>query len=302
MRLLTVHHETHYRYQDAVQNAYHLAFLRPSDGPYQTVLQQSLQVMPTPDVQHLGRDSFGNLRDFFALHSPHDVLTITASSLVQCRGPDPRLGDGEALAWKTVQERLEYAAGRPGLAATEFAFASPMAPGLDEVRDYALEIFQQEPGLAAACLRLCQRIYREFRYAPQATEIDTPVQEAFRRREGVCQDFAHIMVVALRGLGLSARYVSGYLLTHPPPGQPRRRGADASHAWVSVYCPGAPGDWIEFDPTNGIVAGDEHVRLAYGRDFGDVSPFRGVIRGGGDHTLQVSVTVSEPGAGSLDGS
>jgi transglutaminase-like putative cysteine protease len=299
MRLLTVHHETCYRYPDAVQDACHLIFLRPCDGPFQRVLSHALDVTPHPEVWHRGQDCFGNWRDFLGLYSPHRSLTLTARSRVQSEGLSEQDLQRRDMAWREVRERLRFAAGRPALPASEFAFASPLAPVLDEVRDYALEVFDEEPGLIAASLALCRRIHREFRYVPQSTQIDTPALQSFRRREGVCQDFSHLMVIALRGLGLSARYVSGYLLTRPPPGQPRRQGVDASHAWVSVYCPGgagADGAWIELDPTNGLVAGDEHVRLAYGRDFGDVSPCRGVIRGGADHVLSVSVTVDEAGA------
>ena len=293
MRVLTVHHETCYRYQDPVQDACHLAFLRPSDGPYQQVLAHHLEVTPHPDLAHGGRDSFGNWRDFLGLHSPHQTLRMTARSRVRALGWSAEELQARECAWQEVRERLRFRAGRPTDPASEFVFASPWAPRLDVLRDYALEVFAEVPGLIAASHALCQRIHREFRYAPRSTAIDTPALQVFQRREGVCQDFSHLMVIALRGLGLSARYVSGYLLTHPPPGQPRRQGVDASHAWVSVYCPGTDPCWIEFDPTNGIVAGDEHVRLAYGRDFGDVSPCRGVIRGGGEHELSVSVTVDE---------
>lgn len=293
MRVLSVHHETRYRYQDAVQDACHLAFLRPSDGAFQRVLTHALEVSPQPDVQHGGRDSFGNWRDFLGLHSPHQTLTITARSRVQSMGLSAQALQARECAWREVRERLRFRAGRAVDPASEFVFASPLAPHSDTLRDYALEVFDEIPGLISASMRLCQRMHQEFRYAPRSTGIDTPAVQAFRQREGVCQDFSHIMVIALRGLGLSARYVSGYLLTHPPLGQPRRQGVDASHAWVSVYCPGPEPAWIEFDPTNGIIAGDEHVRLAYGRDFGDVSPCRGVIRGGGEHALSVSVTVDE---------
>ena len=297
MKILSVHHETTYAYPDAVQHADHLAFLRPSSGHYQTVLAQDLQVQPEPDLRQHSRDSFGNLRDVFGLYARHDHLKVIATSRVQTRSlGDERLLRDHALAWRDLPARLGYAAGRPYVPASEFSFSSPHVPEVAAIRDYALEVFNEEPGLAAACLKLTRRIHAEFRYAPQTTAIDTPVHEAFRRREGVCQDFAHIMLSALRGLGLSARYVSGYLLTRPPAGQPRRQGADASHAWVSVWCPGLADDWVEFDPTNGIVAGDEHVRLAYGRDFDDVSPLRGVIRGGAEHRLSVAVTVEEEDA------
>ena len=144
-----------------------------------------------------------------------------------------------------------------------------------------------------ASFELCQRIHKDFKYAPQSTEINTPTWEAFEKRQGVCQDFSHILIAGIRSLGLSAKYVSGYLLTQPPPGEKKLRGSDASHAWTSVYCPGIPGDWLELDPTNNMIASSSHIRLAFGRDFGDVSPLRGVIRGGGDHEMMVGVTAEE---------
>jgi transglutaminase-like putative cysteine protease len=148
-----------------------------------------------------------------------------------------------------------------------------------------------ERNLAEASIELSSRIHEDFTYSPMATEVHTPILEAFNKRAGVCQDFSHILIGCLRAMGLSAQYVSGYLLTTPAPGTVKLRGADASHAWVAVYCPQAPGQWLELDPTNNVLAGESHVRLAVGRDFGDVSPLRGVIRGGGDHQLAVGVTV-----------
>jgi len=296
-KVLSVQHDTHYAYQESVQQAYHLAFLRPADTALQTVLARSVLVDPVPDVEHETRDSFGNWRHYFCLHRPHRTLTVKSSFRVGLAAGSELSEAARACAWRTVREELGYAAGRPYQAAAEFAFASPFVPHDDTLRDYAMEVFCEEPGLVAACERLNQRIFADFTYAPQATGVDTPTLEAFKRRAGVCQDFAHIMIAGLRSLGLGARYVSGYLLTRPPPGQARRRGVDASHAWVAVYCPGTESGWLEFDPTNGIRAEQDHVRLAHGRDFGDVSPLRGVIQGGGDHHLRVAVTVEEGNAG-----
>ncbi|MBM3379349.1 MAG: transglutaminase family protein [Betaproteobacteria bacterium] len=292
-RVLHVHHDTHYAYREPVQQAYHLAFLRPCEGIRQSVLARSFRIEPAPDVEHEVLDPFGNWRHFFALHTPHRALRVSSRFRVHVAEGGAPPAAARALSWRSVREALSYAAGRRYEPASEFGFASPYVPHDDTLRDYALEVFAGEAGLVTACERFNQRIFEEFRYAPSATGVDTPTLEAFRRREGVCQDFAHIMIAGLRSLGLSARYVSGYLLTRPPAGQPRRRGVDASHAWVAVYCPGAEGNWLEFDPTNGIAARQEHVRLAYGRDFGDVSPLRGVIQGGGEHRLKVAVTVEE---------
>jgi transglutaminase-like putative cysteine protease len=288
-----VHHATHYAYREPVQRAYHLAFLRPWEDTRQSVFGRSLIIEPAPDVEHEVLDPFGNWRHFFALHTPHQALRVSSRFRVNVAGVSAPTAATRALSWHSVREALSYAAGRRYEPASEFSFASPYAPHDETLRDYAMEVFAGEAGLVTACERFNQRIFEDFRYASSATGVDTPTLEAFRRREGVCQDLAHIMIAGLRSIGLSARYVSGYLLTRPPAGQPRRRGVDASHAWVAVYCPGAEGDWLEFDPTNGIPARQEHVRLAYGRDFGDVSPLRGVILGGGEHQLNVAVTIEE---------
>ena len=178
--------------------------------------------------------------------------------------------------------------------ASEFAFTSPFVPLHEELRDYAMESLHDERPLAEAAIELMQRIHADFTYAPASTDISTPILDVFERRKGVCQDFAHLMLGCLRASGLAARYVSGYLLTRPPAGQPAMVGADASHAWLSVWCPGLgqplADDWLDLDPTNDCVPGIQHVRVAHGRDFGDVTPLRGVIRGGGRHTLLVRVT------------
>ena len=197
-----------------------------------------------------------------------------------------------------VAARLLYRSTSKVWRETEFAFASPFIPKHRELASYAATSFREGLPVAEAACDLMHRIYREFKYASDSTDISTPVLEAFAARRGVCQDFAHIMIGGLRALGLSARYVSGYLLTQPPPGKARLIGADASHAWVSVWCPSHDDDgcWIDFDPTNDVLPSTNHVTLAIGRDFGDVSPLRGIIRGGGEHTLTVGVTV-EPAKG-----
>jgi len=298
-RVLQVQHDTHYEYQDPVQQAYHLAFLRPREDWQQSVSARSFQIEPLPEVEHQALDSFGNWRHFFSLHTPHRSLRVRSRFRVSLGAAATVSAVARNHSWQAVRQSLSYAAGQRFEPASEFVFASPYVPLDDALRDYALAIFGEETSLVMACERFNRRIHEDFRYAPQTTEIETPTLEAFRRREGVCQDFAHVMIAALRSIGLSARYVSGYLLTRPPQGQPRRRGVDASHAWVAVYCPGIEGNWLEFDPTNGILAQHEPVRLAYGRDFGDVSPLRGVILGGGDHRLKVAVTVEEAPADAI---
>jgi transglutaminase-like putative cysteine protease len=198
------------------------------------------------------------------------------------------------LRWESVRERFRYGKGTRFDAASEFVFSSPYVPRHDDFAAYARASFAPDRPVFDVAMDLTRRIYREFKYDASSTEINTPAVDALAQRRGVCQDFAHIMIACLRTLGLSARYVSGYLLTQPPPGRARLVGADASHAWVSVYLPGGDGGaghWVDFDPTNGRRPGEDYVTLAIGRDYSDVSPMRGVLHGGARHTLNVGVTV-----------
>jgi transglutaminase-like putative cysteine protease len=294
---LHVTHETRYDYSPAVDVAQHMAFLRPLDTSHQQLLAHSLQITPEPVQAQDTQDVYGNTRHFFALQSAHAQLTVTARSLVATRAPD---GADSSAAWEAVRERFRYRAGAPYDAASEFVFASPFVPRHADFVAYARSSFAPGTPLLLAARDLMQRIHRDFTYASQSTEINTPALEALAQRRGVCQDFAHIMLACLRAQGVAARYVSGYLLTQPASGQPRLVGSDASHAWVSVYLPDLPeGEgrtrWWDFDPTNDRDGcgppGEDYVTLAVGRDFADVSPLRGVIRGGAHHTLTVGVTV-----------
>lgn len=294
---LHVTHETRYDYSPAVEVAQHMAFLRPLDTSHQQLMAHSLQV--TPEAAHAQDtlDVYGNTRHFFALQSAHSQLSVVARSLVATRAPTVA---ESSIAWETVRERFRYRAGAPFDAATEFVFTSAFVPRHADFAAYARPSFAPGTPLLLAARDLMQRIHRDFTYASQSTEINTPALEALAQRRGVCQDFAHIMLACLRAHGVAARYVSGYLLTQPADGQPRLVGSDASHAWVSVYLPDLPeGEgnprWWDFDPTNDRdgcgTPGEDYVTLAVGRDFADVSPLRGVIRGGANHTLTVGVTV-----------
>jgi transglutaminase-like putative cysteine protease len=209
------------------------------------------------------------------------------------------------VGWEKVRERFRYQAGATFDSACEFVFASPFVPRLAEFGAYARPSFTPGNSLLNASIDLMQRIFDDFTYESQSTQINTPALEALAQRKGVCQDFAHIMIACLRTLGLPARYVSGYMLTEPPPGEVKLVGSDASHAWVSVYLPDLPegARWVDFDPTNNHwgwhAPGQDYVTVALGRDFGDVSPLRGVIHGGASHTLRVGVTVQSMGNTSL---
>ncbi len=298
---LRVHHRTTYRYQSPVDMAQHMLHLSPRDTATQRVRDHRLTIEPGPASTHQSRDAFGNLRTFFAQQAPHDTLSVIADSTVHTRAPQP-LPEGapwKAMGWERVREHFRYRVNAPYEAAAEFVFASPLVPRDEAFSTWARPAFAPGTPVLHAVRALMERIHTELRYETASTEVSTPALEALAQGKGVCQDFAHIMIGCLRSLGLPARYVSGYLLTQPPPGQPRLIGADASHAWVSVYAPGndsVPGDWFDFDPTNNRCGrgspGEDYVTLAIGRDFSDVSPMRGVIQGGAQHTLEVAVTVA----------
>jgi transglutaminase-like putative cysteine protease len=290
--MLEVVHETRYAYGARVDLAQHLAHLRPRRLPQQRVEAVELAIEPPPQHWTRGIDVFGNGRDGFALYAPHEALSVTARSRVALQAVASVDGRADAgAAWDEVAARCRYRAGAPFEAASEFVFESPFVPELAALRDYGAPSFAPGRSLPQAAHELMQRIRADFTYDGNATEVHTPLAQVFAARRGVCQDFAHLMIGVLRAQGVPARYVSGYLLTQPPPGRPRLVGADASHAWASAWCP--PSGWIDFDPTNALLpgAGQTHVTLAWGRDYGDVMPLRGVIRGGGEHSLTVAVTV-----------
>lgn len=298
--LLQVTHETRYAYTPSVETAQHLAHLRPLVTASQALLEHRLEITPEPAQRSESTDAYGNARAFFALESTHESLSVVAHSLVRTTPPVLDAAASRELPWEQVRERFRYRKGAAHDPAAEFVFPSRYVPRHEDFAAYARASFAPGRPLFEAAQDLSQRIFNEFIYDGDSTEISTPAVQALAQRRGVCQDFAHIMIACLRTLGLPARYVSGYLLTQPPPGEERLVGADASHAWVSVYLPGAegPGGWADFDPTNGRQPGEDYVSLAVGRDFADVSPMRGVLHGGARHTLRVGVTVQpvEPAA------
>lgn len=286
---LDIVHDTHYHYAGRVDLAYHLAMLKPQDSARQRCTAFALDCDPPPSFRQCGTDAFGNHRNLFSIYAPHDELLVRSTSRVELApAAAPELG--ASRPWEQVRAAMRFRAGAPYLAATEFAFASPYVPIVAELADYARPCFAAGRPVLAGAEALMQRIHEDFEYATASTQVDTPLMAAFVTRRGVCQDFAHVMIGCLRALGLAARYVSGYLLTQPPPGQPRLVGADASHAWVSVWAPET--GWVDFDPTNNMVAGDEHIAFAYGRDYDDISPISGILLGGNEHTVTVAVDVT----------
>jgi transglutaminase-like putative cysteine protease len=287
---LTVVHETEYRYSTRVVFAQHLAHLEPPGDDAQQVEEHSIAIEPAPAGQSRSLDTFGNARFFFGLSVPHDTLRVVARTRVRVRSRFDAVEPAASPPWESVRDAYLYAAGAPYQPAAEFSYASPFVARAAVLRDYALGSFGPSRRLLEAAIDLMHRIHADFRYQAASTQVSTPLLEAFAARTGVCQDFAHVMIGCLRSLGLAARYVSGYLRTEPRPGAGRLLGADASHAWVAVHCP--RNGWVELDPTNDLIPATGHVRLAIGRDYGDVAPLRGVVHGGGEHSLRVAVKVS----------
>jgi len=302
MTTLEVVHETRFRYAAPVTQAQHLAHMQPLQDARQQLLEHTLAIEPAVAQRRHDLDAYGNQRVFFSLTQPHRELRVRARSLVTLQPRvQPLLAD-RSPAWELVRQRLRYESGGLYDPAVEFSQPSPYVPRLAALRAYGASSFASGTPVAVGAIDLMRRIHADFEFSSDSTEIDTPLIEVFQQRSGVCQDFAHLMIGALRMLGLAARYVSGYLLTLPPPGKEALLGADASHAWVQVYCPATPGaasGWFELDPTNDLIPDTDHVRLALGRDYADVTPLRGVIRGGGRHTLSVRVNTRrmEPALG-----
>ncbi len=298
---LGVHHVTEYDYEASVEWALHTACLAPRDTSWQRVFRWRLTITPQPDGwerpgaepdddpgRHLRLDPWGNRHFSFGHARVHERLVVDSAFEVALRprpAPDPARGP----SWEAVAESLRYRAGRPLQQADEFVPASPFAAPDEALVAFARRAFSPGRTLAAGGLALMRQIHRELRYRPNSTDVATTAATALAQQSGVCQDFAHVFIAACRGVGLAARYVSGYLLTRPPPGQSKLVGADASHAWVELWCPEQ--GWLALDPTNDVPADLDHVTLAWGRDYADVAPLRGVLRGGGVATLKVGVTV-----------
>ena len=283
-----VTHTTEYHYAAVVSQCQNEAHLLPRSTPRQQCESEELRIRPRPALRHDRHDFFGNRTTYFAVHEPHDVLSVTAESRIRVDADSPP--DMQASpSWEAVARALDGDISPAGLEARQFRLASSLIAGTPDVAAYAAVSFPAGRSMLAAVTDLIGRIHNEFVYDPGVTTVSTPVDGVMKHRRGVCQDFAHLAIGCLRSRGLAARYVSGYVETAPAGGQPQLTGAAASHAWVSVYCPEL--GWTDFDPTNDCMPTDQHVTVAWGRDYGDVAPLKGVVTGGGDHTLTVRVNV-----------
>jgi transglutaminase-like putative cysteine protease len=287
-------HETLYSYESPVLLSQQLLHLKPRALGFQRLGAHRIEVEPAPAESGTREDYFGNPVTQIMLAAPHASLAVRAQSRIEVM---PRSAGSAGEAWEQTRDRLRAGGGdrvfHPMLAPLEFLFESPHIEFFRDLAAYAEPSFTRGRSVLEGALDLARRMHADFTFDPKATSVSTPLRDVLARRRGVCQDYAHFMAGCLRMLGLPARYVSGYILTTPPPGKPRLVGADASHAWVSVWAgAGEGGSWIDLDPTNNCLVGDQHITLAWGRDFSDVTPMRGVILGGGEQTLAVRVTVA----------
>jgi transglutaminase-like putative cysteine protease len=284
-----IRHVTTYAYESAVSFARCSLRLEPLTGDGQELISHSVDIRPRPAERTSRRDFFGTLTESIVIDTPHRNLRIDAHSRVKLsRKPPPR--NTPSTAWEDVRDAAFAATSLGSSSPIGYVFASALVPVLRPVTEYAARSFPSGTGILAGAADLMQRVRAEFKYDPKATVISTPLAEVFANRHGVCQDFAHVMIAGLRGLGLPAAYVSGYLRTIPPAGQPRLQGADATHAWVSLWC--GPGfGWLGFDPTNDLLVANDHIILGMGRDFSDVSPVDGIIVGSRKQKLDVAVDV-----------
>jgi transglutaminase-like putative cysteine protease len=286
--LYDVRHETRFHYSAPVSISHQLLTLRPRRSNRQNVQEVRVEVTPRPYVQRSWVDYFGNEIEFLTVQESHRDLVILSESQVEVL-PGMNIMLDFSPAWEVVAQTMQTPTNGEALGASQYCFASPYVDIHARLRDYVLATFTPGRPLLGAVMALTTRIYEEFTYEGGVTDVYTPALEVLKLKKGVCQDFAHLQIACLRSIGLPARYVSGYLMTRPPPGKERLQGADESHAWLSVWCPEL--GWVDFDPTNNLIPNLEHITVAWGRDYGDVSPVSGFIFGGGEHEVAVAVDV-----------
>jgi transglutaminase-like putative cysteine protease len=282
-------HRTTYDYSEPVSISHHAARMKPKPIEAQERQQFVLEIAPEPTLRKMRTDYFGNRVCFFSIQEVHQRLEIVARSRVTVAAMTPPV-PSLSPPWEKVVEMFSDPVSPDVVVPYQFVFNSLLLQASPQLADYARASFGKGVPLLVGALDLTRRIFRDFKYDPVATTIATPLHEVLEKRCGVCQDFAHLAIASLRSLGLPARYVSGYLRTHAPPGQEKLIGADATHAWFSLFCPSV--GWVDFDPTNNQMPGEDYITVAYGRDFSDVSPLSGILTGGGTHEVKVAVDVN----------
>ena len=282
-------HRTLYEYAAPVSVSHHVARLEPRVTTVQACPSFILEIYPRPARRRTRPDYFDNQLCFFNIQEVHRRLEVITRSRVSLYPASPSIPREASLRWEEVARLFRDPVSPEVVAPFEFVFDSPHVRASQELAAYAAESFRPGTPLLVGAAELTRRIFKDFKYDPKATTVATPLEEVWKKRRGVCQDFAHLAIACARSLGLPARYVSGYLRTHVAPGRTRLVGADASHAWFSLFSPGS--GWLDFDPTNNVQPADEHITLAFGRDFDDVSPVAGILTGGGRHDVRVSVDV-----------
>ena len=282
-------HKTIYEYSEQAALSQNDLCLFPRETPRQIIGARELAILPQPSVMDHRTDFFGNHIHNFMVQQPHRKLEIMAQSFVETiHGDIPE--PSSTLPWEAVMDALSRHGDQESLNAYAFIFPSPFVYRLPDFVEYAKGSFLPGRPVLESALDLTKRIYTDFSYEKEATDIGTPLEKIFKAKKGVCQDFAHVEIACLRSLGLAARYISGYLETIAPPGKPKMVGADASHAWLALHVPGI--GWIDLDPTNNMVPDERHITVAWGRDYGDVTPVKGIVWGGGLHKMSVSVDVA----------
>ena len=284
----SINHRTTFSYSQRVSISHHVLHLTPRALSYQPCQRSGIVVDPVPSIRSEGVDYFGNPVTHLTVQTSHLKLEVHANAQVDVTPPLP-LDLHQSPTWEEVCRQAEQSEDAESRDAYQFVFDSPYISGCEATYDLVKDCFPPAQPLLSGIMALTTRIYQEFTYKGGVTDVSTPIKEILKTRKGVCQDFAHLQIACLRNLGIPARYVSGYLLTHPPEGKEKLVGSDASHAWLSTWCPGI--GWVDFDPTNNLIPRGEHITLAWGRDYGDVSPINGFMIGGGEHSLSVAVDV-----------
>jgi transglutaminase-like putative cysteine protease len=288
-----IRHTTEYKYQEKVSTGHNRLCLVPLNAPGQTLLSSDIKVYPTPDESAYVTDFFGNTLLFVSIYKEHEQLTIQSESKVDVENRiQADLARSSTILWKDVNEHLA-GQGETYAEVIQYTLPSIHVPHSEDIKQFTSDCFAEDTTLWNGCEALMKKIFNHVEFKPGFTTVNTPVESVLKLRKGVCQDFAHLMIACLRNIGLPARYVSGYLETIPPPGKEKLVGSDASHAWVSIYFPEI--GWVEFDPTNNLLPSYRHITVAFGRDYYDVAPIKGIVFSSGKQTLTVSVDVTQMG-------